>query len=85
MTKDGTEYGGWYLGYSLISQPCWCTKPKNPTKIQVHVASLDAQAFRPLTERWYVDRFPTMKLVKGWEDLGEMKGGFDQFCLYGDG
>lgn len=36
-------------------------------KDQVQVASLDAQAFRPLTERWHVDRFPTMKLVKGDE------------------
>ena len=47
------------------------------------MASLDAQAFRPLTERWYVDRFPTMKLVKGWEDLGEM--GWILSVLYGDG
>lgn len=34
-------------------------------KDQVQVASLDAQQFRPLTELWRVERFPTMKLVAG--------------------
>lgn len=34
-------------------------------KDQVQVASLDAQQFRPLTELWRVERFPTMKLVVG--------------------
>lgn len=34
-------------------------------KDQVLVASVDAQAYRPLTERWGVERFPTIKLVKG--------------------
>eukprot|EP00435_Cladocopium_sp_Y103_P035272 s159_g9.t1 len=34
-------------------------------KDQVQVASLDAQQFRPLTELWRVERFPTMRLVAG--------------------
>lgn len=49
------------------------------------MASLDAQAFRPLTERWHVDRFPTMKLVKGWEDLGEVLGVFLNEFLFMEG
>ena len=36
-----------------------------PKKTKVQVASLDAQQFRPLTELWRVERFPTMKLVAG--------------------
>eukprot|EP00930_Biecheleria_cincta_P100044 TRINITY_DN91649_c0_g1_i1.p1 TRINITY_DN91649_c0_g1~~TRINITY_DN91649_c0_g1_i1.p1 ORF type:complete len:328 (+),score=55.65 TRINITY_DN91649_c0_g1_i1:33-1016(+) len=36
-------------------------------KGQVVVASVDAQANRPLTEHWGVERFPTMKLVAGRE------------------
>lgn len=36
-----------------------------PKKNKVQVASLDAQQFRPLTELWRVERFPTMKLVAG--------------------
>ena len=40
---------------------------------KVQVASLDAQQFRPLTELWRVERFPTMKLVAG---------GFDFRCCH---
>lgn len=36
-------------------------------KGQVVVASVDAQANRPLTEHWGVERFPTIKLVVGQE------------------
>lgn len=49
---------------------CGLYEANEPKQIlQVQVASLDAQAFRPLTERWHVDRFPTMKLVKGREGI----------------
>ncbi|CAK8998188.1 Thioredoxin domain-containing protein (Membrane protein 23) (mp23) [Durusdinium trenchii] len=34
-------------------------------KDQVQVASLDALQWRPLTELWGVERFPSIKLVKG--------------------
>eukprot|EP00931_Biecheleriopsis_adriatica_P074348 TRINITY_DN48428_c0_g1_i1.p1 TRINITY_DN48428_c0_g1~~TRINITY_DN48428_c0_g1_i1.p1 ORF type:complete len:338 (+),score=81.06 TRINITY_DN48428_c0_g1_i1:77-1090(+) len=51
-------------GFCRTLEAGWAALAKE-LKGKVHVGGVDAQANRPLAERWGVGRFPSMKLVAG--------------------